>query len=67
MNDMSDIVFKTTEDQQNFEKAKKLLKRTLKLFHADGGIGIAQDQHQKILSYEGSSPVSAVGYKPYAA
>jgi hypothetical protein len=48
MNDMSDIVFKTTEDQQNFEKAKKLLKRTLKLFHADGGIGIAQDQHQKI-------------------
>jgi hypothetical protein len=52
MNDMSDIVFKTTEDQQNFEKAKKLLKRTLKLFHADGGIGIAQDQHQKSLSYE---------------
>ena len=37
---------------QNFEKAKKLLKRTLKLFQADGGIGIAQDQHQKILSYE---------------
>ncbi len=52
MNDMSDIVFKTTEDQQNFEKAKRLLKRTLRLFHADGGIGIAQDQHQKILSYE---------------
>ena len=25
MNDMSDIVFKTTEDQQNFEKAKKRL------------------------------------------
>ena len=60
---MQKIVFKTTEDEKNFEAARKLLKRTLKLFKANGGIGVAQDQNNNILSYDfvinmGSDPIN---------
>ena len=60
---MQKLVFKTTEDEKNFETARKLLKRTLKLFKANGGIGVAQDQNNNILSYDfvinmGSDPIN---------